>query len=346
MRVLFSVAHPAFVHMFKNIIFNLEKNGHKTKIIAIDKDRDLELLDKYSISYDLAASSTGKNIFEKAILFIWTTILHIIIGFKFKPDVLISGASPMTAITAFFLGKKHIIYEDTEISKFSLFFCKIFSYKIITSTSFLIDLGEKQIRLDTYKELFYLFPKYFKPDISVIKALGLDENSRFIVVRFVAWNASHDIGYKGLNNAYKFELLKELEKEARVFVSSEEQLPKEFEKYRINSPYEKIHHLLYYALLYIGEGATMASESAVLGTHALYINPFILGYTKEQEDKYQLLYNSPARDAIFQNVLSKAKELLRNTNLWEAGKRKREILLKDKIDIQQWLLDYIDKEIK
>ncbi len=36
--------------------------------------------------------------------------------------------------------------------------------------------------------------------------------------------------------------------------------------------------LLAYATLFIGEGATMASECAVLGTPAIYVNSLQLGY--------------------------------------------------------------------
>ena len=32
MRVLFDIAHPAHVHFFKNIIWELHKGGHETAI--------------------------------------------------------------------------------------------------------------------------------------------------------------------------------------------------------------------------------------------------------------------------------------------------------------------------
>ena len=52
-----------------------------------------------------------------------------------------------------------------------------------------------------------------------------------------------------------------------------------------------MHDLLYYATMYIGEGATMASEAAILGTPSIYINTLRLSYTDEEEAKYDLLYN-------------------------------------------------------
>ena len=52
-----------------------------------------------------------------------------------------------------------------------------------------------------------------------------------------------------------------------------------------------MHDLLAGAVLFVGEGATMAAESAVLGTPAVYVNTLRMGYTDELEARYNLLYN-------------------------------------------------------
>lgn len=54
------------------------------------------------------------------------------------------------------------------------------------------DLGPRQERLDTYKELFYLHPSVFTPDKQVLRDCGFNPDEKYILVRFVAWNASHD----------------------------------------------------------------------------------------------------------------------------------------------------------
>jgi hypothetical protein len=38
---------------------------------------------------------------------------------------------------------------------------------------------------------------------------------------------------------------------------------------------EKIHDLLYYASLYVGEGATMATEAGLLGTPSVYVSSLV-----------------------------------------------------------------------
>ena len=56
-------------------------------------------------------------------------------------------------------------------------------------------------------------------------------------------------------------------------------------------PPEEMHTLLYYATLLYGESATMASEAAVLGTYAVYLDDVGRGYTDEEESKYGLVFN-------------------------------------------------------
>ena len=131
-------------------------------------------------------------------------------------------------------------------------------------------------RYNGFKELAYLHPKYFKPDTSILEELGLKKNDKFILIRFVSWEAAHDIGKTGIKD--KIDFVESLAKKYKVFVSSEAPLPKELEKYEIMIKKEKIHSVLWYSSLYIGEGATMATEAALLGIPTIYINELQLGY--------------------------------------------------------------------
>ena len=78
-------------------------------------------------------------------------------------------------------------------------------------------------------------------------------------------------------------LVARLEKEMRVFISSECSLPPELCDYRANIPPEKLHDLLAFARLYVGEGATTAAECVMLGTPAIYINSLTAGTLQEHE---------------------------------------------------------------
>jgi predicted glycosyltransferase len=172
--------------------------------------------------------------------------------------------------------------------------------------------------------------------------LGLSEDDKFVILRFVSWGASHDIGQRGFDSETKKELVKEIEKRAQVFITSEKALTEEFEKYRITVPLEKIHDLLYYATMYIGEGATMASEAAVLGTPAIYVNTLRLGYLDEQEERYGLVYNFSNPKTAHNDVLTKAVEQLEDENIKNECHKKKAKLLSEKIDVTKFLTDFVE----
>ena len=184
---------------------------------------------------------------------------------------------------------------------------------------------EQQIRYDGYHELAYLHPNYFTPNPAVLDEIGLGEGDTFIILRFVSWTASHDVGQHGIQD--RTALVRELERYGQVFITSEGRLDGGLAKYQIKVAPEKMHDLLYYATLLYGESATMASECAVLGTHAIYCDFAGRGYTDEEEAKYGLVYNFKLDEDSIRSSLEKAVELLGSTNLKNLGRKKRETVL-------------------
>jgi len=346
MKAMLSIDHPAWAHQFRNIVKMLNERGDDVLTLCVDKDGDKELLEKFGIPYVLSARSTGKNVFEKGLLFIGLCIEHTYRALRYQPDILIGRASPMMAVASFISRKPHIIYEDTEVSKFSLRICKRLTTKIITPRTFLTDLGKCQERLDTYKELFYLHPSVFTPDKQKLRDVGFNPDEDYILVRFVAWNASHDIGRKGLDDAGKIALVKKLEKYGRVYVSAEGNVPEELKPYLLKTPYELVHHVLAFAKLVYSEGATMASEAVVLGTHALYVNTIVSGSTREQAERFHLLYNFNEGEDRYERADAKAIELLETPNLVALGREKQQKLLAEKVDINHYYLSEMDRLVK
>ena len=97
--------------------------------------------------------------------------------------------------------------------------------------------------------------------------------------------AHHDVGHHGLNSETKSELINVLKSRFKIFISSEGDLPEEFIPYKINISPEKMHDVLAGASIFVGESATMASESALLGTKAVYINSLpLMGYLNLEQE--------------------------------------------------------------
>jgi len=337
MKIAISIEHPAWAHQFRWTIEELRRQGHDVLVLAINKDKGAVLLREFGFPYVLIAETTGTNILQKAWLLILTTWRIFLHCRKFRPDVFIGRASPMLAINSFLFRRPHVLFEDTERSRFSLSICRLCSTIILTPRRFQTNLGHKQRRLDTFKELFSLHPDLFVPDPNVPKRLGLTPKG-FIFVRFVAWNASHDFGMSGLSDAAKIELVEKLRAIMPVVISCEDELPEALCPYAPAFPLGDAHHLLANAALYVGEGASMASEAAVLGTFAIYINPQRAGSLETQERLGLLsIMDGPDR---YERALDLTRELLADLpGLQARCASAREKLLRENVNAAPILME-------
>ena len=84
----------------------------------------------------------------------------------------------------------------------------------------------------------------------------------------------------------------------------------------------------------------MATESAILGTPAIYVSSLVgtMGNFVELEEKYGLIFNYSSSD----KVLDKAIELIQRKDLKQEWKTKRDVLIGDKIDVTAFMLDFIE----
>jgi len=340
MKVLIDVGHPADVHFFKNTARNLINDGHDVKITARCKDVVLNLLEAYNFEYE-NVGGYGKTMLDKVYEYNKKSYKLYKIIKKYKPDVLTGFANPFVAQLGRLVKIPTIVFTDTEHAKLANILTFRFADVICTPGSYSGRVpSQKHVTFDGYKELAYLHPNYFKPDPAILDRLNIAKDDRFVVLRFVSWKASHDIGQHGFIN--KEEFITKLKDHGRLLIASEHELSKNLEKYRISVPPEKIHDLLYYTMMYIGEGATMASEAAVLGTPAIYVNTLRLGYLDEQEEKYGLVYNFSDPKTAQEQAFRKAVELLEDKNLRRKWRKKREKLLKEKINVTAWMTEFIE----
>ena len=105
---------------------------------------------------------------------------------------------------------------------------------------------------------------------------------------------------------------------------------------KLNIPVYKIHDALAFASLYIGEGATMASECAMLGTPAIYVNSLAAG-TIEEQASYGLLLSFRSTKGVTEKTL----ELLKNPQLREDFQIKRNNMLSRKIDLTNFFIELL-----
>jgi uncharacterized protein len=266
---------------------------------------------------------------------------------KFKPDI-VTGMGVYDAFTSFLLRARCIEFEDSEPNankmSYSIQFKLYLPFvdAIITPESFRDDLGKKQIRVNSFKELAYLHPNCYRPDESIKGLLGLKGYEKYVLLRFNAFDAVHDFGIKGFSDNDKIRLVRELEKYAKIFISSEVGIPDEIKDHVMKIPKSRIHDAIYYAWLLVTDTQTMTTEAAILGTPAIRCNHFVgpndMGNFIDLEKKYGLIFNYREAD----RSINKAVELIQQPRLKEDWKIKTNKLLSDKIDINTFMVWFIE----
>ena len=342
MNILFDIGHPAHIHYFKNAIRQLQRKGHEIIITARDKEISLYLIDKLGFDY----YCTGKNLASKLgkLYSILRNDLSIYrVARRTRPDVFVSFFSPFAAHVGAIMGKPVIGFNDTENARISIRFAEPFTDTIVVPNCYKGTFPpHKTVKFDGYFEMAYLHPRYFTPDPEILPQLGVRENEKYVVMRFVSWGANHDIGHSGMSMAMKRQAVQALSKHAKVFISSEKSLPEDLEPYRFSLPPERMHDVLAYASLLFGESATMASESAVLGTYAIYLDNDGRGYTDEQERHYGLVSNYSESLQDQRAAIQKGVELLQRQDVKLGAQDRRRRLLAEKVDVTALMITVIE----
>lgn len=335
MKILIDIGHPADFYLFKNLAIYLGLRGHSILFTIHEGESESVHVRHFGFNYFILGRKR-KGFLGKAYSLIYFTVNLLWASLKCKPDVFISHGSLFAGIVSTMMRKPHIALEDTgnmEQLRLSLPFSDV----VISPDVLPLSFGKKHIKYAGYHELCYLLPKYFAPDDSVLTDMGLTRHEPFAILRFSAWRASHDIGRSGMSIREKEELVQTILPYMKVFISAERDMPPGLTPYMIPFPVTKMHDALHFASLYIGEGATMASEAGVLGTPSVYINPIRISYNDDQEN-YGLVYNFRSYSAAKQKIV----ELLNINNLKEIHQLKKEQLYSSKIDVTAFLVWFVE----
>jgi len=344
MNILFDINHPAHVHLFRITISRLKSLGHRIIVIAREKEVTTQLLDQYGLDYILLTKA-GKGLLGLALELIakQTKLIPVFIKNKIDLCVSVTGASSIHIAKLF--GIRYIIFHDSESAEIQNAITYPFADAIYTPDVYRLDHGKKHIRYAGYHELAYLHPDSFKPNPETLRELNLSEQEPFFVLRFVSWQASHDVGRFGFNLEEKQKVISFLNEHGKVFITSEKPLEEELEKYRIRLSPEKLHDMLFYATMLVTDSQTVTTEAAVLGTPAVRYNSFVgpndMGNFIDLEKTYDLIYSFNK----FDQALHMIKTLVQKTDLKNKWQQKRKKLLEHKINVADWMTKTVVEQV-
>jgi len=341
---LFYLGHPAHYHNISVVIKKLSAKGFRIVLVARGKDVLFDLLKglPYEIVYLSPRKGKNKLALVRTILFRELILFRLCL--KYKPKMLIGTDIVITHIGKLLNIPAVILNEDD--AKEVPFLAKYgfrYATAVFAPNSCNIQPYQNKIGYMGYHELAYLHPNYFTPDKSKAKQLSKDGEDYFIL-RFAELTAHHDEGKNGIDLTLAKKLIAQLTPFGRVYISSERKLETELEPYRIFIEPKDMHHVLYFAKLYIGDSQTMAAEAAVLGTPSIRFNDFVgkLGYLEELAHKYNLSIGIPTNKPGL--LFDEIDQLLSNKNLKKDFEHRREIMLRATVDVAElWTNYFIEK---
>jgi len=360
-RLVVTIQHPAHVHFFKHALEIFDDRGYDVSVFSREKSVTGRLLEAYDIDHEQLAGSVNSL---RDLPLVQATYEYRICRRvrELEPAALLAIAEPAVAHASMMVDGRSILFTDTEYATVQNKISFPFADRICTPAAFRDDLGASHRTYHGFHELAYLHPDWFQPDPLVYNEIErqLRENAKTIVgsggqspaaevtgdnplvfIRLVSWNATHDIGHAGLQRLTQ--LVTVLEREgATVVLSAEGEVPTAVADREIDIAPERIHDVLAHADLYLGESATMASESAVLGTPALYISDLYAGVLEELEERYGLLVSLPEGSGL-ETVRQAAEQLLATDQ--ETWDRRRKRLLAENVDTTQVIVEATERAV-
>jgi len=347
MRVLVDILHPAHVHVFGALARELNSRGHEIRFTLREKECARDLLDQRGLYYQtLSRQRQGYGLageFLERSARMWRVIS------EFRPHFLAGIMGPsittvgrMRRLLARDRARIAVFY-DTEIARLTNSVVYPLADYVCTPDCYQLPVNGNHITYPGYHELAYLHPHRFTPDPEVVRRAGIDPNSRYFMVRFVSYKATHDLGTVGLRDEQKVRLVTGLAKHGHVYVSSEGALPPELEQHRLHITVSDIHHVIAHARLLAGESATMASEAAVLGVPAVYISPYGRGYTDDEEARYGLVRNFTG-PRFYEDWVSATIALACDEDSPARARAARARLLEQKVDVTAWIAEFFERE--
>lgn len=323
--LVFDLVHPADYFVFKNVIKNLKKN-YRVVLVAREKDILVNLIKSLKTKYYIST-----RLKPGYLNFFLELVKHNLIILKIakenKADAVISFGGWGTVLTSLLTRIKTISFYDTDHAKIINFLEKL-NTRYFHPYNSLINPDPK---FKGTKEVSYLHPNYFKANKKNVKKEF--RNKSYFFIRLVSWEASHDKKASGISKENLNAVIEYLSEKGRILISSEKELPKEYQKYSFNDSKDRLHHYLAHAKLCISEGSTTAAEAALLGTPTIYINNLNLNYIDELKILNMISQTNN------KNILNTVSKLTKSSK--KAYKIKAEQYFKNHADI----CEYITKKI-
>jgi hypothetical protein len=290
-RVLIDLCHPADVHFFYSIANRLNSEGHEIIYTARSKDVVLPLCNEFRIPYYIVGehhdSLAGKG---------WELLFRSGKLAKLAKeegiDVLAGFGNPYIVIAGHLSQNASLFITDTENSGLTNWI-GLHATATLTPNWFGPLYGTRHTQAQWFKELAY---------IDAVPEAKLKTERKYVLIRKVAWTASHDQAHYGLRSMKPI-----VDNLGNVKIYLIKEKSKRNPGQGTNTNTRRFHEVLTRAEVVISEGATTAAEAALLGRPTIYVNTQRPGYIQKLVEIGALRLASDSKSAA-----SMAKEFLKS----------------------------------
>lgn len=344
MNILIYLGHPAQFHFSKNIISELQKNGHRVKILIKTKDVLENLVHLNGFEYQNIQEKPRRNTqFSILIASFERTFSVLKIARKFRTDILM-GCDASIAQAGFLLRIPAITVLEDDIEVIPKLAKLTFPFTKLIIVPAVCNVGKwdyKKIPYYGYMKLAYLHPNRFKPD-EEIKTKYIT-NNKYCLIRLAQLTAHHDVGIKGLNVKLVKQIIEIAESKGYVvYISSEGKLDEDLTGYQLIINQNEIHHIIAFASLLISDSQSMSVEASMLGVPSIRFSDFAgrISVLEELEQKYKLTFGIPTSEP--EQLLTLVDDLLSIDGLSILFKDRQKQMITDKIDVTAFFVWFIE----
>ena len=286
MKAIIDITHPAMVNFFKNAIRRLqrEENAH-VSLTVLPRGKVIPILQRECPGVPFVVfGEYRKTVLGKGLDLVRRCSQLLLHLRKQDADVLSGFDDLGFSYVSRLLRKPLVTFEDDIENFFGFRRYRRFPTRVVLPEHLPVD-GKNTIKYRGFKELAYLHPKYYTPRKESLKKYGLDDRD-FVFVREVS---SGTADYRHLLMGQLSRICPYLKASGFEIVLSleDKSLQQRFEDQCITleEPVDDIFSLLHHAVLTVSSGDTMARESCLLGTPAVYTGGRVMAVNTELERK-------------------------------------------------------------
>jgi predicted glycosyltransferase len=266
--VVIDLTHYPHVNFYKHAIKSLTEKDINVHVVLRPRGKLVDIFQKECpyVPFVLIGQYR-KTVLGKMVDMINRDIVFLKYLRKMKFDTGTGFGSITIAHASRFFEKPPVIFGDDLEHKLVHYLIKPFATRIVVPSS---AQGKNLLKYNGFKELAYLHPNHFTPNKNVLEPYNLNPYE-YVFLREVS-NAS--LNYRRMEMGKLSKILDYLKQmDLKILLSIEDKsLINLFKDHCIilKEPVEDIHSLLHFASLTLSSGDSMARESCLVGTPAIY----------------------------------------------------------------------------